>query len=102
MTKSEKEQVVLEAVQLLIKNKGLKLKVNRMWVESIYQFNVELDCVSHGEEKREQFYSVDKWFDPNDFELSWVKDLQIPKNATDYQKVLLKIAYYFYKYYKYK
>lgn len=98
MTKNEKEQVVLEAVQLLIKNKGLKIKVNRMWVDNIY-FNVELYCVIRGEEKYERFGFVAKWFDPNDFELSWVKDLQIPKSANEYQKVLLKIAYYFYKWY---
>lgn len=101
MTRDEKERVMLEAIQLLIKNKGLKLKINRMWVDSIY-FNVELDCIIRGKERREQFGFVAKWFDPNYFDLSWVKNLQVPANANEYQRVLLKIAYYFYSWYKEK
>ena len=99
MDRKEKEQVVSEAIQLLAKNKGIYLKVNRMWTDSGY-FNVALDYEVNGKEKRQQFGFVGKWFDPNYFELSWVKDLQIPEKANDYQRVLLKMAYYFYKWYK--
>ena len=99
MDRKEKEQVISEAIQLLVKNKGLDLKINRMWVDSWY-FNVELDYVINGKEKRQKFGFVDKWFDPNYFEFSWVKNLQIPENANDYQRVLLKMSYYFYKWYK--
>ena len=99
MTKDKKEKVVLEAIQRLVKNKGLDLKVHRMWADSSY-FNVELDYVANGAERRRQFSFVAKWFDPNYFELSWIKDLQIPAKANDYQRVVLKIAYYFYKWYK--
>ena len=99
MTIGEKEQVISEAIQRLVKNKGLDLKINRMWVGSGY-FNVELDYVINGKEKRQQFGFIDKWFDPNDFEFSWVKNLQIPENINDYQRVVLKMAYYFYKWYK--
>ena len=99
MDRKEKEQVISEAIQLLAKNKGLDLKINRMWADSGY-FNVELDYVINGKEKRQQFGFVGKWFDPNYFEFSWVKNLQIPENANDYQRVLLKMSYYFYKWYK--
>lgn len=97
----KKEQVVSEAIQLLIKNKGLKLKIHKMWVDNTY-FNVELEYTIHKKTKIQEFGFVAKWFDPNCFEMSWIKELQIPANATDYQKVLLKIAYYFYKWYKEK
>ena len=99
MTIGEKEQVISEAIELLAKNKGIYLKVNRMWASSWY-FNVELDYAINGKEKRQQFGFVSKWFDPDYFEFSWVKNLQLPENANDYQKVLLKMAYYFYKWYK--
>ena len=99
MDRKEKEQVISEAIQRLVKNKGLDLKINRMWVDSGY-FNVELDYVINGKEKRQQFGFVGKWFDPNYFEFSWVKNLQLPEDANDYKKVLLKMAYYFYKWYK--
>ena len=99
MDRKEKEQVISEAIQLLVKNKGLDLKINRMWADSGY-FNVELDYVINGKEKRQQFGFVGKWFDPNYFEFSWVKNLQLPENANDYQRVLLKMSYYFYKWYK--
>ena len=99
MGRKEKEQVISEAIQLLAKNKGIYLKVNRMWTDSWY-FNVALDYEVNGKEKRQRFGFVSKWFDPNYFELSWVKDLQIPEKANDYQRVLLKMAYYFYKWYK--
>ena len=99
MDRKEKEQVISEAIQLLVKNKGLDLKINRMWTDSGY-FNVELDYIINGKEKRQKFGFVDKWFDPNYFEFSWVKNLQIPEKANDYQRVLLKMSYYFYKWYK--
>lgn len=101
MTRAEKEQVILEAIKLLVKNKGLNLKVNRVWADSIF-FNIELDYVIRGKERRDQLGFIAKWFDPNYFNMSWIKDLQVPANATDYQKVLLKFAYYFYKWYKEK
>ena len=99
MDRKEKEQVISEAIQRLVKNKGLDLKINRTWTDNGY-FNVELDYVINGKEKRQQFGFVGKWFDPNYFEFSWVKNLQIPENANDYQRVLLKMSYYFYKWYK--
>ena len=99
MNRKEKEQVISEAIQRLVKNKGLDLKINRTWTDNGY-FNVELDYVINGKEKRQQFGFVDKWFDPNYFEFSWVKNLQIPEKANDYQRVLLKMSYYFYKWYK--
>ena len=99
MDRKEKEQVISEAIQRLVKNKGFDLKVHRMWADSSY-FNVELDYVANGAERRGQFSFVAKWFDPNYFGLSWIKDLQIPAKANDYQRVVLKIAYYFYKWYK--
>ena len=99
MNKKEKEQVISEAIKRLVKTKGLDLKISRMWINSGY-FNVELDYVINGKEKRQRFGFIDKWFDPNDFEFSWVKNLQIPENINDYQRVVLKMAYYFYKWYK--
>lgn len=99
MNKKEKEQVISEAIKRLVKTKGLDLKISRMWTNSGY-FNVELDYVINGKEKRQRFGFIDKWFDPNDFEFSWVKNLQIPENINDYQRVVLKMAYYFYKWYK--
>ena len=99
MDRKEKEQVISDAIQRLVKNKGLDLKISRMWADSSY-FNVELDYVVNGAERRGQFGFVAKWFDPNYFGFSWIEDLQIPAKANDYQRVLLKIAYYFYKWYK--
>ena len=99
MNRKEKEQVISEAIQLLVKNKGLDLKINRMWTDSGY-FNVELDYIINGKEKRQKFGFVDKWFDPNYFEFSWVKNLQLPEKANDYQRVLLKMSYYVYKWYR--
>ena len=99
MDRKEKEQVISEAIQRLVKNKGLDLKINRMWSDSGY-FNVELYYVINGKEKRQQFGFVGKWFDLNYFEFSWVKNLQLPEKANDYQRVLLKMAYYFYKWCK--
>ena len=99
MDRKEKEQVISEAIQRLVKNKGLDLKINRMWADSGY-INVEIDYVVDGNKSRQQFGFVSKWFDPNYFEFSWVRNLQLPKNANDYQRVLLKMAYYFYKWCK--
>ena len=59
MDRKEKEQVISEAIQRLVKNKGLDLKINRMWADSGY-FNVELDYVINGKEKRQQFGFVGK------------------------------------------
>ena len=99
MDRKEKEQVISKTKQRQVKNKGLDLKINRMWSDSGY-FNVELDYVTNGNKRRQQFGFVSKWFDPNYFEFSWVRNLQLPKNANDYQRVLLKMAYYFYKWCK--
>ena len=60
MDRKEKEQVISEAIQRLVKNKGLDLKINRMWADSGY-FNVELDYVINGKEKRQQFCFAGKW-----------------------------------------
>ena len=99
MDRKEKEQVISEAIRLLAKNKGIYLRINKIQANSLYLF-VDLDYNVYGIEKRQQFGFVSKWFDPNYFEFSWVKNLQLPENANDYQKVLLKMAYYFYKWYK--
>ena len=99
MDEKEKEQVISEAIRLLAKNKGIYLKVNRMWAGSRYLF-VELDYNANGKEQRQRFGLVSRWFDPDYFGFSWVNNLQLPENANDYQKVLLKMAYYFYKWYK--
>ena len=99
MDRKEKEQVISEAIQRLTKNKGFDLKINRMWADSGY-INVEIDYVVDGNKRRQQFGFVSKWFDPNNFNLIYIEDLKVPANMNDYQKVVLKIAYYFYKYYK--
>ena len=59
MDTKEKEQVISEAIRLLAKNKGIYLKVNRMWAGSGY-FNVELDYAIDGKEKRQQFGFVSR------------------------------------------
>ena len=99
MDTKEKKQVISEAIRLLAKNKGIYLRVNKIWADDGYLF-IELDYNAKGKEKRQRFGFDSRWFDPNYFEFSWVKNLQIPENANDYQKVLLKMAYYFYKWYK--
>ena len=99
MTKYEKEQVISEAIQLLAKNKGIYLRVNKIWANSLYLV-VDLDYNVDGKEKHQRFGFDSRWFDPDYFEFSWVKNLQLPENANDYQKVLLKMAYYFYNWYK--
>ena len=99
MDRKEKEQVISEAIQLLAKNKGIYLRVNKIWSDDGYLF-IELDYNAKGKEKHQRFGFDSRWFDPNYFEFSRVKNLQLPENANDYQKVLLKMAYYFYKWYK--
>ena len=99
MDTKEKEQVISDAIKLLAKNKGIYLKINRMWADSWY-FNVILDYDVNGKEKRQRFGFDSRWFDPKYFEFSWIKNLRLPKNANDYQRVLLKIAYYFYNWHK--
>ena len=99
MDRKEKEQVISEAIRLLAKNKGIYLRVNKIWSDDGYLF-IELDYNAKGKEKRQRFGFDSRWFDPKYFEFSWVKNLQLPENANDYQKVLLKMAYYFYKWYK--
>ena len=54
MDRKEKEQVISEAIQRLVKNKGLDLKINRMWADSGYLF-IELDYNVNGKEKRQRF-----------------------------------------------
>ena len=99
MDRKEKEQVISEAIRLLAKNKGIYLRVNKIWANSLYLV-IDLDYNVDGKEKRQRFGFDSRWFDPKYFEFSWVKNLQLPENANDYQKVLLKMAYYFYKWYK--
>ena len=99
MDRKEKEQVISEAIRLLAKNKGIYLRVNKIWANSLYLF-VDLDYNVDGKEKHQRFGFNSRCFDPNYFEFSWAKNLHLPENANDYQKVLLKMAYYFYKWYK--
>ena len=99
MNRKEKEQVISEAIELLAKNKGIYLRINKIWADSGYLF-IELDYNVNGKEKRQRFGFDSRWFDPKYFEFSWVKNLQLPENANDYQKILLKMSYYFYKWYK--
>ena len=99
MDGKEKEQVISEAIRLLAKNKGIYLRVNKIWPDDGYLF-IELDYNAKGKEKHQRFGFDSRWFDPKYLEFSWVKNLQLPENANDYQKVLLKMAYYFYKWYK--
>ena len=99
MDRKEKEQVISEAIRLLAKNKGIYLRINKIWANSLYLF-VDLDYNVDGKEKCQRFGFVSRWSDQDYFGFSWVKNLRIPKNANDYQKVLLKMAYYFYNWYK--
>ena len=99
MDRKEKEQVISEAIRLLAKNKGIYLRINKIQAESLYLF-VDLGYNVDGKETHQGFYFGPRWCDPDYSGFSWVKNLRIPKNANDYQKVLLKMAYYFYKWYK--
>ena len=101
MTDTEKEKVITDAIQRLVKNKDLNLSIAKMQNSKCKSyFEVVLNYTIQGEERQQRFGFVDKWFDPNYFEFSWVKNLQIPTNLNDYQKVVLKLAYYFYNWYK--
>lgn len=99
MTDTEKEQVITEVIQRLVKNKGLNLSINKMRATKNY-FDVILNYVVHGEERQQRFGFVKYWFDPNDLSYSFHKGLQIPADLNDHQKVVLKLAYYFYNWYK--
>ena len=99
MDTKEKKQVISEAIRLLAKNKGIYLHINKIRVGSLNLF-VDLDYNVNGKEKHQRFDFGPRWCDPDYFGLSWTKNLKLPKNANDYQKVLLKMAYYFYKWYK--
>ena len=99
MDGKEKEKVISEAIRLLAKNKGIYLHVNKIWANSLYLV-VDLDYNVDGKEKHQRFGFNSSCFDPDYLEFSWAKNLQLPKNANDYQKVLLKMAYYFYSWYK--
>ena len=52
MTRYEKEQVISEAIQLLAKNKGIYLCVNKIWADDGYLF-IELDYNAKEKEKRQ-------------------------------------------------
>ena len=95
----EKKQVISEAIRLLAKNKGIYLHINKIRVGSLNLF-VDLDYNVNGKEKHQRFDFGPRWCDPDYFGLSWAKNLKLPKNANEYQKVLLKMACYFYNWYK--
>ena len=99
MNRKEKEKVISEAIRLLAKNKGIYLRINKIQAESLYLF-VDLGYNVDGKETHERFYFGPSWCDPDCLWCDEVKNLKLPKNANDYQKVLLKMAYYFYKWYK--
>ena len=61
---------------------------------------VDLGYNVDGKETHQGFYFGHDWCDPDHLGFDKVKNLKLPKNANDYQKVLLKMAYYFYKWYK--
>ena len=54
MDRKEKEQVISEAIRLLAKNKGIYLRVNKIWADSGYLF-IELDYSVNGKEKHQRF-----------------------------------------------
>ena len=100
MTSAEKEKVITDAIQRLVKNKGLNLSINKMHATKNY-FDVILNYTAHNEEKQQWFSFSNPWFDdPDDLHSEFYKDLQLPANLSDYQKIVLKIAYYFYSWYK--
>ena len=101
MTDTEKEQVITEVIQRLVKNKGLNLSIAKMQSnKSKSYFEVVLNYTIHSEERQQRFGFVKYWFDPNDLSYSFHKGLQIPADLNDHQKVVLKLAYYFYNWYK--
>ena len=54
MNRKEKEQVISEAIRLLAKNKGIYLRVNKIWANSVYLI-IDLDYNVDGKEKRQRF-----------------------------------------------
>ena len=54
MTRYEKEQVISEAIRLLAKNKGIYLRVNKIWANSLYLV-IDLEYNVDGKEKRQRF-----------------------------------------------
>ena len=100
MTSTEKEKVITDAIQRLVKNKGLNLSINKMHATKNY-FDVILNYTANGEEKQQWFSFSNPWFDDSDdLNSTFYKDLRLPTNLSDYQKIVLKIAYYFYNWYK--
>ena len=59
MDGKEKEQVISEAINLLAKNKGIYLHVNKIWANSLYLV-IYLDYNVDGKEKRQQFGFVSR------------------------------------------
>ena len=54
MNRKEKEQVISEAIRLLAKNKGIYLRVNKIWANGLYLV-IDLDYNVDGKEKRQRF-----------------------------------------------
>ena len=54
MTISEKERVISEAIQRLAKNKGIYLRVNKIWANSLCLV-IDLDYNVDGKEKHQRF-----------------------------------------------
>ena len=52
MTSTEKEKVITDAIQRLVKNKGLNLSINKMHATKNY-FDVILNYTANGEEKQQ-------------------------------------------------
>ena len=98
MTKQEKEQVIRDAVGLLNKIHHLNFTINKMWNNGVYS-SVQLGYVKNGKNSIQDFGFTRQWFDPEDFHMSYCKDLKVPPNSTDMQKVTLKLAYYFYNWF---
>ena len=54
MDRKEKEQVISEAIGLLAKNKGIYLRVNKIWANSLCLV-IDLGYNVDGKEKRQRF-----------------------------------------------
>ena len=54
MDAKEKKQVISEAIRLLAKNKGIYLRVNKIWANSLYLV-IDLDYNVDGKERRQRF-----------------------------------------------
>ena len=59
MTIGEKKRVISEAIQRLAKNKGIYLRVNKIWANSLCLV-IDLDYNVEGKEKRQRFGFVSK------------------------------------------